>query len=190
MLKRLYALLLIALLITSCTGSFGEEFHSEATGATITPPATQETSSLEGWAEFSSAALGLTFRYPTTWSVSEEGETVYIYSNLDDGNGAYYIYIEAYPNAQEKPLADVIAERWDADLAANVQLTPSTLNGKTVYETADIPSAYGALTLFVPETGRYLAVSLSPYDSEARTATEEECEQVLRRLVGSIVVAS
>ena len=142
-----------------------------------------------GWSEYSSDTLQIGFQYPARWQVSEEGGVIYVYSDKTTEYGAkYYLYIEEYPVSQEQTLKQVIADRWGNDVAQGVQITEMILGEKTVYETSDIPSADGALTLFVKGDSRYIAVSLTPYNSETQPPEQKECEQVLRSLVSSMTL--
>jgi len=142
-----------------------------------------------GWSEYSSDTLQIGFQYPARWQVSEEGGVIYVYSDKTTEYGAkYYLYIEEYPVSQEQTLKQVIADRWGNDVAQGVQITEMILGEKTVYETSDIPSADGALTLFVKGDSRYIAVSLTPYNSETQPPEQKECEQVLLSLVSSMTL--
>jgi len=141
------------------------------------------------WNEYSSDALQTSFRYPASWQVSEEGGVIYVYSDKTTDYGAkYYLYIEEYPAPQGQALKQAIGNRWGSDVAKNVQIAEMVVGEKTVYETSDIPSADGALVLFVQGDGRYIAVSLTPYNSETQPSEQKECEQVLRNLVASMTL--
>jgi len=152
--------------------------------ATVTP---MVTPTIE-WQEYSADELQVGFRYPPDWQVSEENKIVYVYSDKTTDNGArYYIYLEEYPAPQMQSVEQVIEDRWGSEIAQNAQIVEVAVGDKTVYETVDIPSAEGALTIFVRGEKRYIAVSLTPYEEQAPNPGQQECERVLLDMAGSIV---
>ncbi len=78
----------------------------------------------------------------------------------------YFVYVQEYPNPEERPFAELVTADLSEEIQANFSYTTDTIGPYTVHRTERLPSMSGALTVFFELPGRYLALALTPYDSE------------------------
>jgi hypothetical protein len=78
----------------------------------------------------------------------------------------YYVYALEYPNPEERPFAELVTADLSEEIQANFSYTTDTIGPYTVHRTEWMPSMSGALTVFFELPDRYLALALTPYDSE------------------------
>jgi hypothetical protein len=116
--------------------------------------------------------LAFTIDIPADWHSRQHEWDIYFGSDRRFGEGegptawVYSVYALEYPNPDQLPWPEALMPDLSEGIRENFTYTANTIGGQTVYITERMPSAYGALTVFYERDGRYLAIALTPYDSQ------------------------
>lgn len=122
------------------------------------------------WQTIYSDALDFAIDVPTGWRSHLDDGAAYFFSDNKFGAGptplTYYVYALEYPNPEQRPFPDVATSDLSLSAQENFSYSTEIIGDKTVYITEQMPSMGGALTAFFALDGRYLALALTPYDSQ------------------------
>jgi hypothetical protein len=117
-----------------------------------------------------SDTLNFSVEMPPRWTSFEQEGRIYFRSDELFGEGPaplrYYVFASEYPNPDGLPFAELVTADLSDEIQANFSYTTETIGPYTVHRNERMPSMSGALTVFFELPGRYLALALTPYDSE------------------------
>lgn len=100
----------------------------------------------------------------------------------------YFVYVQEYPNPEERPFAELVTADLGDELQANFSYTTDTIGPYTVHRTEWMPSMSGALTVFFELPDRYLALAVTPYDREQPYQDQERYLDLFEAMLQTIVV--
>jgi hypothetical protein len=98
----------------------------------------------------------------------------------------YYVYALEYPNPEERPFAELVTADLSDEIQTNFSYTTDTIGPYTVHHSERMPSMSGALTVFFELPDRYLALALTPYDSEQPYQDQERYLDLFEAMLRSV----
>jgi hypothetical protein len=140
----------------------------------------------------SAEALDFTIDLPPRWVMVEvEGMPLFA-SDERFGDWPtpmhYFVYAQEYPNPEERPFAELVTTDLSDEIRANFSYTTETIGPYTVHRSELMPSMSGALTVFFELPGRYLALALTPYDSEQPYQDQDRYLDLFEAMLQAVVV--
>jgi hypothetical protein len=100
----------------------------------------------------------------------------------------YFVYVQEYPNPEERPFAELVTANLGDEIQANFSYTTGTIGPYTVHRSDRMPSMSGALTVFFELPDRYLALALAPYDGEQPYQDQERYLDLFEAMLRSVIV--
>jgi hypothetical protein len=100
----------------------------------------------------------------------------------------YFVYAQEYPNPEERPFVELVTADLGDGIQANFSYTTGTIGPYTVHRSDGMPSMSGALTVFFELPDRYLALALTPYDSEQPYQDQERYRDLFETMLRSVIV--
>lgn len=156
-----------------------------ATGPTPSPIETADRTvwrTIEGY-------FDIAFRAPQAWEVSFVDNMLYLDSMIRYGGEprplSYTVFVSEFPNPNNLSFAEAVT----AGLinGYGIETYETYLMGeKETYWTTTVPSAEGALTVFLTDHGRFLSFSLMPFGDVTPFAHQETYLDIFRSMLESV----
>jgi hypothetical protein len=137
-------------------------------------------------------ALDFAIDLPPRWTFYEVGGVPMFTSDERFGDWPtplhYFVYVQEYPNPEERPFAELVTADLGDEIQANFSYTTGTIGPYTVHRSDRMPSMSGALTVFFELPDRYLALALTPYDGEQPYQDQERYLDLFEAMLRSVIV--
>ncbi len=145
----------------------------------------------QNWTIAHAKNLGFSIEAPRHWQVEERGNDFYLGSTEIFGDGPhpikYVVYASELQNQGNLPLATLYASQYDATREEDIAAThvETTINGYPAIRSDFIFSADGGLGYFVEDNGRYLQMSLFPYNGNEPYSGQEQYLHIFETMLAT-----
>lgn len=146
---------------------------------------------LANWNTAVSTQFGFSVQVPNKWGTQTGTDIFYLFTNenQEEINGAfqYSIWVEEHLNPDGLPLPDLYANKYSPDRRDDIaeSYIDVTVNGLPAIQSDFIFSANGALGYFIEDNGRYIQISLTPYNPNDPFPRQEETVRLFKTMLST-----
>lgn len=178
--KGLVPILIIVAILAIFLGGYLLGQQQTKLPGILSQPTTQSSPTPDptaNWKTYTSEKYGFSIKYPNDWSVrvTSAAADPYIYIDLNikaswgesagpEAGFPYTIAITEHKNTKKESFKDFVTKDLSEELKNNFTFQQEKIGSYTFYRTDKLPSAYGALNVYITEDGgRYISIDLIPY---------------------------
>jgi hypothetical protein len=160
-------------------------------------PATFDIPDLDTWVRYESPTLQFALRHPPEWTVTERGNGITLTAPqtavIDSETILWSIWVSVREKfAEDASLYDLVVNDYHFEVVFEQfeeTLTEETINGRTAYRSTIIPAAGGQLSIFFEDDGRFVEVTLRPFDEERPYENQEAFAELFAMLLETVAFA-